>query len=129
MSLRPPVPKERVFGSCDTYSSLTDLEETVSEGYFLHTVPLEWTHSPTDTRELAASKAYRLLRESTGTVGYSEFGTRRRRSYKVQKEVLEGLREGEGRYWAEVGGRGEKRGGLGGTSNVSRLFGGDSIPP
>jgi hypothetical protein len=40
----------------------------------------------------------------------------------VQKEVIEGLREGEERYWNEMGGRGGKKGGLVGTSNVSRIF-------
>jgi hypothetical protein len=39
----------------------------------------------------------------------------------VQKEVIEGLRESEERYWNEVGGRGGKKGGLVGTSNVSRI--------
>lgn len=40
----------------------------------------------------------------------------------MQKDVIEGLREGEERYWDEVGGRGGKKGGLVGTSNVSRVF-------
>ena len=95
---------------------------TVSEGYFLHTVPAEWTDDPTSTRNLAASKAYRLLSESSGNLVYSEFGTRRRRSYRVQKQVLEGSREGEEKYWKEVGGRQGKPGGLSGTSNVSTKF-------
>lgn len=95
---------------------------TVSEGYFLHIVSHQWHSSPVQTRELASQKAYRLLSESSGNLAFSEFGTRRRRSYEVQKEVIEGLRMGEERYWNEVGGRGGKKGGLVGTSNVSRVF-------
>jgi len=91
----------------------------VSEAYFRHTVPDEWTFSPTDVRQKAADKAYTLLSRSNGNLVFSEFGTRRRRSWEVQKLVLEGLMEGEKRYWAEVGGRHGKKGGLIGTSNVS----------
>jgi len=92
----------------------------VSEAYFSHTVPNEWTFSPTDVRQKAADKAYTLLSRSNGNLVFSEFGTRRRRSWEVQKLVLEGLMEGEKRFWAEVGGRNGKKGGLIGTSNVSR---------
>ena len=39
--------------------------------------------------------------------------------------MLEGLMQGEKRYWAEVGGRKGKKGGLIGTSNVGWVWLGD----
>jgi hypothetical protein len=93
--------------------------QAVSEAYFLHTVPHEWTFSGPRIRSRASDKAYRLLQESQGNLLFSEFGTRRRRSWETQKEVIQGLKEGEERFWKDVGGRQGKKGGLVGTSNVS----------
>ena len=76
--------------------------------------------------ELAKQKALALLTESAGNILFSEFGTRRRRSYRIHEAVIKGLIKGDNE-WAktEAGKRilaengGKKSGGLAGTSNVS----------
>lgn len=76
--------------------------------------------------ELAKQKTLTLLTESAGNILFSEFGTRRRRSYRVHEAVIKGLIKGD-REWAgtDDGKRilaengGKKSGGLAGTSNVS----------
>lgn len=73
----------------------------VSEGYFKH-IDTDWTYD--GQREKAANKARDLL--AHGCV-FSEFGTRRRRSFLSQKLVIEGLVDGA---------NGDSR--LLGTSNV-----------
>lgn len=78
------------------------------------------------TTALAKRKAETLLTESAGNLLFSEFGTRRRRSYRIHEAVVKGLIEGD-KYWATTddGNRvlsengGKKSGGLAGTSNVS----------
>ncbi len=73
------------------------------------------------TTDKAKRKALRLLSAHTASAGcqppllFSEFGTRRRRSYKIQETVLRGLIKGDQEYK-----RGQQAGGgLAGTSNVS----------
>jgi len=67
--------------------------------------------------EKAKEKAIALLAPNPPTTpaAFSEFGTRRRRSFEVQDFVLRGLIEGH----EEVKSRGGKHGVLTGTSNVS----------
>lgn len=80
----------------------------------------------TSPSALAKEKTFRLMIQSQGNILFSEFGTRRRRSYKVHEAVLKGLVAGD-REWAgsEDGKKalGLKNtppaGGLAGTSNVS----------
>lgn len=79
----------------------------VSEAYF-RCVDTDWTHDA--QRDRAKRKAQRLV--ENGCV-FSEFGSRRRRDYRTQDEVLQGLIEGARRA-KENGGNGE----LAGTSNV-----------
>lgn len=69
--------------------------------------------------EKAKQKAIALLAPShpTTPAAFSEFGTRRRRSFQVQDLVLRGLMEG----YEEVKAKGGKHGVLTGTSNVSML--------
>lgn len=60
-----------------------------------------------------------LLTSTPTPLAFSEFGTRRRRSFKAHDVVLQGLIQGQ-KEWREKGGQGV---GLAGTSNVSRLCG------
>lgn len=73
--------------------------------------------------EKAKEKAIALLSPSAPTTpaAFSEFGTRRRRSFEVQDLVMRGLMDGH----EEVKRRGGKHGALTGTSNVSCI----SLPP
>lgn len=66
--------------------------------------------------ELAKKKALDLLNPPTGVtpLTFSEFGTRRRRSFAVQDLVMRGLADGQ-EEWRAAGGTGP---GLAGTSNV-----------
>lgn len=75
---------------------------------------------------LAKEKTFRLMTHSQGSLLFSEFGTRRRRSHKVHEAVIKGLIAGD-REWASSE-DGKKvlslkqtpaAGGLAGTSNVS----------
>jgi nicotinate phosphoribosyltransferase len=75
---------------------------------------------------LAKEKTFRLMTRSQGSLLFSEFGTRRRRSHKVHEAVIKGLIAGD-REWASSE-DGKKvlslkktpaAGGLAGTSNVS----------
>jgi nicotinate phosphoribosyltransferase len=66
------------------------------------------------------------LTESAGNILFSEFGTRRRRSYMVHDAVIKGLIEGDKEWATTEDGKkilaengGKKSGGLAGTSNVS----------
>ncbi|KAK9462222.1 Quinolinate phosphoribosyl transferase [Lipomyces oligophaga] len=92
----------------------------VSEAYFKF-VDTDWDY--TDQTERAETKASQLL--SFGCA-FSEFGTRRRRSFKAQDLVLHGLMAGEVKYQASANAK--ISAGLRGTSNVyfARKFG---IPP
>lgn len=86
----------------------------LSEAYFLH-VDTNWDY--VGQLALAKSKGKELL--SQGIV-FSEFGTRRRRSYDAHKIVMQGLIDARN----ELTGDGTLRGKLTGTSNVhmARLF-------
>lgn len=70
----------------------------------------------TDVVEKAKAKAIALLAPESPTTpaAFSEFGTRRRRSFQVQDLVLRGLIEGH----EELKANGGKHGVLTGTSNV-----------
>ena len=87
----------------------------LSEAYFQH-VDTAWDYS--GQRALAKSKAETLLREG---IAFSEFGTRRRRSYDAHMMVMQGLVDARN----QLTGDGTLRGKLTGTSNVhfARLFG------
>lgn len=81
----------------------------VSEGYFKF-ANTDWTHDGQE--EKAKEKGRRLLQNECL---FSEFGTRRRRSYYTQELVLKGLVEAQEEYEKEhPGGKGK----LTGTSNV-----------
>lgn len=69
-----------------------------------------------DTTELAKKKAKELLSppEGVNPIVFSEFGTRRRRSFAVHDTVMRGLMEG----WKEWKAEGGTGGALAGTSNV-----------
>lgn len=69
------------------------------------------------TADLAKKKALQLLNPPEGVmpIAFSEFGTRRRRSFAAHDVVMRGLIEGFNEYKA-AGGQG---GVLSGTSNVS----------
>ncbi|PWN46489.1 Nicotinate/Quinolinate PRTase C-terminal domain-like protein, partial [Violaceomyces palustris] len=73
-------------------------------------------------KELACEKAKRLVEEG---IQFSEFGTRRRRSFQVQEMVIQGLIRG----CNESGGGGTTKGKLVGTSNLdlARKYGLDAI--
>lgn len=87
----------------------------LSEAYFRH-VDTAWDY--VGQRKLAKAKAAALLREG---IAFSEFGTRRRRSYDAQRIVVQGLVDARN----ELTGDGTLRGKLTGTSNVhfARMFG------
>lgn len=86
----------------------------VSETYFCK-VDQNW--SLRGQRALAKRKGLKMVMSN---IRYSEFGTRRRRSYRTQQLVLEGLLQGE-KEALEKGGSGK----LVGTSNVhfARMYG------
>jgi nicotinic acid phosphoribosyltransferase len=73
-----------------------------------------------DIIEKAKAKAIALLSPEAPTTpaAFSEFGTRRRRSFQVQDLVLRGLIEGH----EELKAKGGKHGVLTGTSNVCRPY-------
>jgi hypothetical protein len=73
-----------------------------------------------DGPEKAKAKAIALLapKAPTTPAAFSEFGTRRRRSFQVQDLVLRGLIEGH----EELKAQGGKHGVLTGTSNVCSLL-------
>jgi nicotinic acid phosphoribosyltransferase len=73
-----------------------------------------------DYSEKAKAKAIALLspKAPTTPAAFSEFGTRRRRSFQVQDLVLRGLIEGH----EELKAKGGKHGVLTGTSNVCSLL-------
>lgn len=98
---------------CEVILYEVPLMAIVSETYF-RVVDKGW--SIAGQRTLAADKAHRLVRAG---IRFSEFGTRRRRSYLTQEVVLQGLVQGE-RYALSSDGTGK----LVGTSNVhfARLF-------
>lgn len=70
--------------------------------------------------EKAKEKAYNLLKsnESLSPVSFSEFGTRRRRSYHVQQLVMRGLMDGHEQAKREAEASGKVCGSLSGSSNV-----------
>lgn len=80
----------------------------LSEAYFKH-VDTAWSY--TGQLALAQQKGERLLHEG---INFSEFGTRRRRSYLAQKIVVQGLVDARN----TLVGDGTIRGRLTGTSNV-----------
>ncbi|CAK9785029.1 putative nicotinate phosphoribosyltransferase [Cutaneotrichosporon oleaginosum] len=84
----------------------------ISEGYFKF-VDVDW--SAEGQFELAKAKALALLSPPAGVTPlvFSEFGTRRRRSFAVHDEVMRGLIAGAEEHAAAGGG-----GALSGTSNV-----------
>jgi hypothetical protein len=75
------------------------------------------SRQPADRAEKAKEKAIALLAPEppTTAAAFSEFGTRRRRSFQIQDLVLRGLIEGH----EELKAKGGKHGVLTGTSNVS----------
>jgi nicotinate phosphoribosyltransferase len=83
------------------------LLELISETYFRF-VDQDWTHD--GQRELARQKGRELLKAGCT---FSEFGSRRRRDYKTQELVIEGLIEA-----SEQGELEKWTGKLTGTSNV-----------
>lgn len=80
----------------------------LSEAYFLY-VDTAWDY--TGQRALARQKGIELLQEG---IAFSEFGTRRRRSYDNHKIVVQGLIDARN----HLTGDGTLRGKLTGTSNV-----------
>lgn len=73
--------------------------------------------SEADSAEQAKGKGLALLRPEPplSALAFSEFGTRRRRSFKAQDIVVRGLVDAQ-KEWKAAGGTGI---GLAGTSNVS----------
>ncbi|KAJ9107669.1 hypothetical protein QFC21_001129 [Naganishia friedmannii] len=100
------------------------LMSILSEGYFKFD-DTDWKDDLEAVETLAKEKTFRLMIQSQGSILFSEFGTRRRRSYKVHEAVIKGLIAGD-REWAssEDGKRAlslkktPAAGGLAGTSNV-----------
>ncbi|KAF7316963.1 Nicotinate phosphoribosyltransferase [Mycena chlorophos] len=92
----------------DTIFWEVPLMATLSEIYFLH-VATDWSYAGQD--ELAYQKGKALLEADCA---FSEFGTRRRRSYESQDTVIKGLV----RATKEAQGKGK----LSGTSNVYLAF-------
>lgn len=90
----------------------------ISEVYFT-SIDTSWNLK--GQRALAKGKGHRLV---LAGIGFSEFGTRRRRSYKVHRLVLEGLLEGE-KEAKKNDSSGTNLGRLVGTSNVhfAHIFG------
>jgi nicotinate phosphoribosyltransferase len=80
----------------------------LSEAYFQF-VDTKWDY--VGQHRLAKQKGIELLHEG---IAFSEFGTRRRRSYEAQKIVMQGLVDARN----ELTGDGTLRGKLTGTSNV-----------
>ncbi|CAD6921419.1 unnamed protein product [Tilletia controversa] len=108
----------------DTILYEVPLMAIISQVYFT-TVDTEWDMTAQST--LASEKAYRLVK--AGCV-FSDFGTRRRRSFETHHAVLRGLIAGCARAQAEASAQGEgegerPRGNLLGTSNVllAKTFG------
>ncbi|KAK8858476.1 nicotinate phosphoribosyltransferase [Kwoniella newhampshirensis] len=85
----------------------------LSEGYFKF-VDTDWNLD--GQLERAKQKAFDLLSppKPTSSILFSEFGTRRRRSFQTQDIIMRGLIAGH-EEWKAAGGTG---GGLSGTSNV-----------
>lgn len=83
----------------------------MSEGYFRFD-DTDWSDDDAAIEALAASKAQKLLERSDGSLAFSEFGTRRRRSLAAMDAVIRGLVRGDREY------QGKHGGGLVGTSNV-----------
>ncbi|OCF62361.1 nicotinate phosphoribosyltransferase [Kwoniella mangroviensis CBS 10435] len=97
----------------DTILYEVPIMSILSEGYFKY-VDTDWNYD--GQFELAKRKAIDLLSPPSGVspLIFSEFGTRRRRSFRAQDTVIRGLIAGyEG--WKSNGGKG---GLLAGTSNV-----------
>lgn len=98
---------------CEVILYEVPLMAIVSEMYFLF-VEKKW--SLVGQRALAADKARKLVGAG---IRFSEFGTRRRRSYLTHKTVMQGLMQGE-KEALESDGKGK----VVGTSNVhfARMF-------
>ncbi|KAJ9115926.1 hypothetical protein QFC22_005069 [Naganishia vaughanmartiniae] len=100
------------------------LMSILSEGYFKFD-DTDWKDDLEAVEKLAKEKTFRLMTHSQGSLLFSEFGTRRRRSYKVHEAVIKGLIAGD-REWvsSEDGKRAlslkkmAAASGLAGTSNV-----------
>ncbi|KAF8753533.1 Nicotinate phosphoribosyltransferase [Rhizoctonia solani] len=84
----------------------------LSEAYFL-TVDRGWTYEGQE--ELAYQKAKQLIKAG---ISFSDFGTRRRRSYHGQDLVLQGLIRGNKEFSGQ-----EARGRLSSTSNIAAIHG------
>jgi nicotinate phosphoribosyltransferase len=95
------------------------LMSIISETYFTD-MDTQWTLR--GQRALARSKARQMI--SAG-IKFSEFGSRRRRSFATHKMVIEGLLQGEKDVLTKNIGGSQGSGKLVGTSNVhlARLFG------
>ncbi|KAK4686257.1 nicotinate phosphoribosyltransferase, partial [Tremellales sp. Uapishka_1] len=103
---------EGVWRDCILYE--VPVMSIISEGYFKYT-DTDWKLDDIVSRR-AKRKAHLLLSPPNGItpLAFSEFGTRRRRSFHVQDLVVKSLVEGW-QEWKKGGGTG---GGLVGTSNV-----------
>ncbi|WVQ81744.1 nicotinate phosphoribosyltransferase [Cryptococcus sp. DSM 104549] len=97
----------------DTIMYEVPIMAILSEGYFKF-VDTDWNYD--GQLELAKKKALDLLRPPAPitSLAFSEFGTRRRRSFQTQDIIIRGLIEGFEEYKAGGG----KTGLLAGTSNV-----------